>query len=91
MGIQCSVSQDNLRIKNVVLKQFNITKLPPGFEGLDIIHRKVDNNESHVTLTGNKQQINNYLQDKPILSERLRTLNDIPHFRIINTVRKEIY
>jgi hypothetical protein len=82
---------DSLRIKNVILKDFNITKLPPGFEGLDIIHRKEQNNENYVSLTGQKQLINNYLQDKPILSERLRTLNDIPHFRIINTIRKEIY
>ena len=85
------MSRINLRIKNVILKKFNITELPIGFEGLDIIHRKEQNGENYMTLTGSKQQINNYLQDKPILSERLRTLNDIPHFRIINTVKKEIY
>ena len=82
---------DNLRIKNVSLKEFNVTTLPQGFEGLDIIHRKVDNNECYMTLTGTKQQINKYLQDKPILSERLRTLKNIPHYRIINTIKKEIY
>lgn len=82
---------DNLRIKNVTLKELNVTELPPGFEGLDIIHRKVDNNECHMTLTGSKTQINNYLQNKPILSERLRTLNNLPHYRIINTIKKEIY
>jgi len=82
---------DSLRIKNVILKKYNVTKLPPGFEGLDIIHRKEENDECYMSLTGPKQLINNYLQDKPILSERLRTLNNLPKFRIINTVKKRIY
>ena len=81
----------SLRIKNIILKEFKVTELPPGFEGLDIIHRKEQNGENYMTLTGSKQLINNYLQDKPILSERLRTLNNLPKFRIINTVKKRIY
>ncbi len=78
-----------LRIKNVILKDHKWR--PVGIEGLDVINRKVDNNENHVTLTGTKQQINQYLQDKPILSERLRTLNNLPKYRIINTTKKRIY
>jgi hypothetical protein len=58
-------------------------------EGLDIIHRRSDNNEDYASLTGTKQQINTYLQDKPIISERLRTLNNVPKYRIINT-KKEV-
>ena len=82
---------DSLRIKNVILKEFNIPEVPKESAGIEIIHRREPNNENYMSLTGTKQQINSYLQDKPILSERLRTLNNIPHFRIINTIRKEIY
>ena len=60
-------------------------------QGLDIINRKKENNENYMTLTGTKQQINTYLQDKPILSDRLRTLNNIPKYRIINTTKERIY
>jgi len=77
-----------LRIKNAILKDTKIR--PVGIEGLDVINR-FQNNENHITLTGTKQQINQYLQDKPVLSDRLRTLNNLPKYRIINTIRKEIY
>ncbi len=60
-------------------------------EGLDVLHRKEQNGEDYVSLTGTKQQINTYLQDKPILSERLRTLNNIPKYRIIDTKLERIY
>ena len=79
-----------LRIKNVILKDHNITRHDLT-EGLEIIHRKEENNENYMTLTGTKQQINTYLQDKPVLSDRLRTLNNLPKFRIINTYRERIY
>jgi hypothetical protein len=79
-----------LRIKNVILKDFNITDKGLS-EGLDIIHRKQPNGENYATLTGTKQQINHYLQDKPTLSDRLRTLNNLPKFRIINTTKERIY
>ncbi len=78
-----------LRIKNVIMKD-NIIR-PVGIEGLDIINRKQENNENYMTLTGTKQQINSYLQDKPILSERLRTLNNLPKYRIIQTTKRRIY
>lgn len=78
-----------LRIKNVIMKEVKVTHDLP--EGLDIIHRKEENGENHMTLTGTKQQINSYLQDKPILSERLRTLNNLPKFRLISTTKQRIY
>lgn len=76
-----------VNIKNVILRnQHNY--LEPG---LEYTERKRENGEYHMSLTGSKQQINRYLQDAPILSERLRTLNNIPHYRIINTKKVEIY
>jgi len=78
-----------LRIKNVVLRDSVIR--PVGIEGLDIINRQSNNGENYMTLTGTKAQINTYLQDKPVLSDRLRTLNNIPKYRIINTIKSEIY
>jgi hypothetical protein len=77
-----------LRIKNVILRDDVIR--PVGIKGLDVINRSI-NNENHVSITGTKQQIDQYLQDKPILSERLRTLNNLPKFRIINTRKERIY
>ena len=79
----------NLKIKNVVMKDCNIR--PVGIEGLDVVNRKSENNENHMSITGTKQQINKYLQDKPVLSERLRTLNNLPKYRIINSVKVRIY
>ena len=79
----------SLRIKNVILKDFRITHDLP--QGLDIVNRRKENNENYMSLTGTKQQINTYLQDKPILSERLRTLNNVPKYRIINTTKERIY
>jgi len=74
---------DTLFRKNVIFKDFKIRHdLVPG---LEIKNRRNENNENYMSLMGTKEQINTYLQDKPILSDRLRTLNDIPHYRIINT------
>ena len=64
---------------------------PPKSEGLDITHRKNENNEDYATLAGTKQQINQYLQDAPILSDRLRTLNTLPKYRIIGTKKETIW
>lgn len=81
-------SKMSLRIKNVVLKDFKIRH--DLSKGLEIINRPNENNENHMSLTGTKQQINQYLQDKPILSERLRTLNSVPKWRIINSEKIRI-
>ena len=78
-----------LKIKNVILKDYQWR--PVGIEGLDVINRKEENNENYISLTGTKQQINQYLQDKPILSDRLRTLNNLPKYRMINTTKERIY
>ncbi len=60
-------------------------------EGLEYLERKEQNGEFHMSLTGTQPQINRYLQDAPILSERLRTLKNVPHYREINTKLVEIY
>jgi len=81
---------DTLFHKSVILKNINIQnrndilKIPIK-EGLDITHRQMENNEVYSTLQGTKEQINHYLQNAPVLSDRLRTLNNLPKYRIINT------
>ena len=78
-----------LRIRNVVLD--GLTLYDDLTEGLDIINRAKENNENYMTLTGTNKQIDKFLQDKPIISERLRTLNNLPKYRIIGTEKKRIY
>jgi hypothetical protein len=75
--------------KNVILRGHDIHSIPLS-KGLEKKNRLVDNNENHVSLMGTKQQINRYLQDAPIVSERLRTLNDLPKMRVINSVKVNI-
>jgi hypothetical protein len=70
--------------KNIILRGHDIHSIPLS-EGLEKKNRLVDNNENHVSLMGTKAQINRYLQDAPIVSERLRTLNDLPKMRVIGT------
>jgi hypothetical protein len=80
-----------LRIKNVILRGTDIHKFPleSGLEKRNILSE----GENYCSLTGTKQQINNYLQTaaKDIISERCRTLNSVPKYRIIQTHRTEIY
>lgn len=78
-----------LKIKNVIVKQ--VRELDNLIEGIDVIHRPNENGEDYITVTGTKPQINQYLQNKPILSDRLRTLNNLPKYRIINTTKERIY
>jgi hypothetical protein len=75
--------------KNVILRGHDIHSIPLS-EGLEKKNRLVDNNENFVSLMGTKQQINRYLQDAHIVSERLRTLNDLPKMRVINSVKVNI-
>lgn len=75
--------------KNVILRGHDIYKITLS-EGLEKKNRLVDNNENFVSLMGTKQQINHYLQDAPIVSERLRTLNDLPKMRVIGTQKVNI-
>jgi len=80
----------DIKLKNVILKEYNVTS--KGLqEGLEITHRREENNECYMSLVGTKGQINTYLQDKPVLSDRLRTLKSIPQYRVINTIVKRIY
>ena len=58
--------------------------------GLEAVHRISDNNEDYCSLMGTKPQINRYLQDAPIVSERLRTLKNVPKWRIINSKKERI-
>jgi len=74
-------------IKNIILNDYKIRH--DLVEGLEIINRNIEG-QNYMSLTGTKQQINQYLQDKPIVSERLRTLNNLPKFRIINTRKERI-
>lgn len=72
--------------KNVIL-DWNLNT--PLETGLEILHRKSDNNEDYASILGTKGQINRYLQNADIISERSRTLKNVPKFRIINT-KKEV-
>ena len=90
-----------MRIKNVQLKNFNLNDVRP-FQPNKDIEIKWDqndkdskqNNETYVSIIGNnKAEINNQLSklSKNLQSERVRTLNNVPMWRIINTVQKRIY
>jgi len=83
-----------LKIKNVIFRDYNEfedrTKVQAK-DDLEIAIHRSDNNEGHASLTGTKQQINHYLQDKALVSDRLRTLNNVPKYRIINTTKLRIY
>ena len=83
-----------VKVKNVIFRNYddicNMAKPRPE-QGLEIANHRGINNEGYVSITGTKQQINHYLQDYPLISDRLRTLNNIPKFRIINTTKERIY
>ncbi len=78
---------DTLFRKNVILRNLNLNL--PLEKGLEIAHRKEENGEDYVSILGSKGQINRYLQNADILSERCRTLKSVPKYRIINT-KKEV-
>ena len=85
---------DTLFLKNVILKDWNYRRIKAKtnrLEGLEATHRKNENNEDYISLVGTKQQINTYLQDKAIISDRLRTLNNVPKYRIINSHKVRFY
>jgi len=74
--------------KNVILKDYKWR--PVGIEGLEVLNRKEENNENYVSLMGTKQQINKYLQEMPVISDRLRTLKNVPHYRLISSHKVRI-
>jgi hypothetical protein len=84
----------SIKVKNVIFRNFDdVTDLtkPRPEKGIDITTHRSNNNEGYASITGTKQQINHYLQDKILISDRLRTLNNIPKYRIINTTKERIY
>ena len=83
------IGLSDIKIKNVILSNYKLTD--DLTEGLEITHRRNENNENYMSLVGTKQQINTYLQDKPVLSDRLRTLNSVPKYREINSKKVRIY
>ena len=90
-----------MKIKNIQLKNWNLKNVrgfDPYKEGVEIkwTQDKDDkhNNETYASIiANNKQEINNQLSilSNNIGSERARTLNSIPKWRIIQTTKKRIY
>ena len=85
-----------MKIKNVELKNFDIQKdVRPFVPQKDIeIKWHQNNNGTYASIIGNnKHEINNQLSvlSKNIASERARTLNSLPKWRILNTTKKRIY
>ena len=74
--------------KNVILRDFyNRAKLE---KGLEVLHRRYENNEDYASIMGTKPQINRYLQNADIISERCKTLNSVPKYRMINSKLERI-
>jgi len=71
--------------KNVILRNFNDFPNKKLETGLELTHRKYENNEDYCSLMGTKPQINTYLQNADIISDRCRTLKSVPKYRVINT------
>lgn len=80
----------NLKIKHVVMPDgFKVN--PYDLMGLDIKNTYVDNEKKFFSMIGSKQQIDRYLTKYQPVSERLRTLNSIPKYRVIETTKVEVY
>ena len=86
-----------MKIKTVNLKNWNISNVrnfTPYKEGVEVKWHQDEKDETYASIiANNKQEINKQLDlmSKNILSERVRTLNNVPKFRIINTQKKRIY
>jgi hypothetical protein len=80
--------------KSVVLRDFDIHKDRYNIslkEGLEVAWKQSDNKECYATFIHNdKEEINNKLSELNIASDRVRTLKEIPKFRVINTVKERI-
>ena len=92
------------RKKSVILKDFNPVRWSPK-KGIDIAWKQIDakNNEWYATLYGSDiaqpineqirmEDINNQLEkmSKNILSDRVRTLNNIPQYHTVCDVKEWI-
>ncbi len=86
-----------MKIKNVLLKDFNVNRDVAPFQpnkDIEIKWQQTDNNQTYASIIGNnKQEINKQLStlNNKIVSERCRTLNNLPKWRIINTTKRRIY
>jgi len=90
-----------MKIKNIQLKDFNLSQVRPFQPNKDIEIKwqqededSKKNNETYASIIGNnKQEINQQLTklSKNLQSERVRTLNNVPIWRIINTTKRRIY
>lgn len=85
---------------SVILKNWKWgTNVKPK-KGINVAHHSIDkkNQEVCATLFGSekdgiyKEDINNELEklSKNILSERVRTINSLPKYKVINTVKERI-
>jgi len=82
---------DTLFNKNVILNGLDIHKFPlPA--GLDKVNRKEENNENYCSLSGTRDQIDNFLQSaaKDLIGERCRTLKNLQKFRMISSKKVRI-
>ena len=90
-----------MKIKNIQLNNFNIANGVESFEPQKNIEVKwfqddesKHNNQTYASFIGNrKEDINNQLSalSNKIVSERVRTLNNLPKMRIINSKVERIY
>ena len=90
-----------MKIKNIQLNNFNIANDVQPFETQKNIEVKwfqddesKRNNQTYASFIGNrKEDINNQLSSlsKTIASERVRTLNNLPKMRVINSKIERIY
>ena len=85
-----------MKIKNVNLKNFNLADIrafTPYKEGVEVKWYQDEKDQTFASIVGSKKEINNQLQimSKNIESERVRTLNNLPKYRIINSQKIRIY
>lgn len=82
--------------KSVLLKDnFNFETDIRNFQprkDIEVQWQKLDNSQTYATLISHKKSILNLqAKDMPILSERARTLKNLPKMRIVNTKVERIW
>jgi len=84
-----------MKIKNLILKNWDIHKDVRNFvpkADMGIKWQQSENMECFVSLTARRKSIlEQHASQLPILSDRCRTLKNIPKSRKINTFREYIY
>ena len=77
-----------MKIKHVQLGDFNLSNVRPfrPNKNIEIKWKQADNNTTYASFIGSKQDINNQLAGlNNIISDRVRTLREVPKYRIIKT------